>query len=335
MHTLLMLALTAISGVWSAWQYNTGNWDRLAPLLAENGFDTVFYCAAYGPETDIGGLRECVEACRDYGIDVHAWVVMWKTAQSPDSLRAALGSEGRMQEAVDDDPSAETWLCPSRRENVELMASTCLRIAASSPVEGIHLDYIRYSSDRVCFCSYCDTAFGRWLGTGRYRWPEDCYRGGSLHGEYNRFRSETITEAVYAIRDSLGRLNRVVELSAAVLPRERELDYYGQHWDRWLQDGKMDFVVPMNYTVSDSELVFWSEAQLEMAGGTTIPCGLILSEGERLLEADEIAHQVELALETGFQGFVLFHLSRGFTEMLENGELNLLQHGAEPCPRQD
>ncbi len=335
MHTLFILAITAVSGVWSAWQYNTGNWESLAPLLAENGFDTVFYCAAYGPETDIEGLRECVEACSENGIEVHAWVVMWKTSQSRNSLRTVLASEDRMQVAIDDDPNAETWLCPSRRENVELMASTCLRIAASCPVAGIHLDYIRYSSDRVCFCSRCDTAFGRWLGTGRYLWPEDCYRGGYLHEEYRRFRNETITDAVYAIRDSLGRLNRVVELSAAVLPREREMDYYGQHWDRWIREGKVDFVVPMNYTVSDSELVFWSEAQLEMAGETPIPCGLILTEGERLLEADEIEHQVELALDTGFQGFVLFHLSRGFVEMLESGELNLLQHGAQRCSPQN
>jgi len=68
MHTLFILAITAVSGVWSAWQYNTGNWESLAPLLAENGFDTVFYCAAYGPETDIEGLRECVEACSENGI---------------------------------------------------------------------------------------------------------------------------------------------------------------------------------------------------------------------------------------------------------------------------
>ena len=99
--------------------------------------------------------EECIEACDEYRIDVHAWVVMWKTSNTADSLKNTLSDENRMQVSVDDNVDAETWLCPSRPENVELMASICLELAAEFPVKGIHLDYIRYASDRVCFCEEC------------------------------------------------------------------------------------------------------------------------------------------------------------------------------------
>jgi uncharacterized lipoprotein YddW (UPF0748 family) len=248
-------------------------------------------------------------------------VVMWKTSRSPDSLRTVLAGENRMQLSIDGNADAETWLCPSRPENVELMASICLEIAAEFPVRGIHLDYIRYSSDRVCFCEECRTRFQRETGNYGLEWPEDCYRGGRLHDEFNRWRSEIITSAVVAVRDSLNRLNRVVELSAAVLPREREMDYFAQHWERWLASGTADFVVPMNYTLSDSELVHWGKAQIETAGRTPIPCGLITHSGEYLHTPSEISHQIETALDTGFRGTVLFHLGSHLVSILRSESL--------------
>ena len=65
MHFLSLFTsvLFSITGVWSAWQYNNGNWDEIAPLLSLNGYDTVFYCVAYGPEMDTEGLQECLDAC--------------------------------------------------------------------------------------------------------------------------------------------------------------------------------------------------------------------------------------------------------------------------------
>jgi|GEM_PF-6068028 len=48
MFLVLLCAAVSMSGVWSAWNYNKGNRAELAPLLCRNGYDTAFYCAAYG-----------------------------------------------------------------------------------------------------------------------------------------------------------------------------------------------------------------------------------------------------------------------------------------------
>ncbi len=192
----VLLIFMAMHGVWSAWEYQSESWNDLAPLLAENGYDTVFYCAAYGPETDIEGLRECYEACCEYNIAVHAWVVMWKTSQSPDSLVEVLESERRFQVPINDDHAAGTWLCPSDSRNVELFSSLCMDIINQVPVQGIHLDYIRFGSDRVCFCQRCRQRFSSWMRRSGVNWPEDCYRGGRYHDYFNEWRAGVITSSL-------------------------------------------------------------------------------------------------------------------------------------------
>ncbi len=314
---LLLNAVISISGVWNAWGYNSGDWNELAPLLADNGYDTVFYCAAYGLETDIDGLIECIDACNQYDIDVNAWVVCWKTSQSSHADQALFADENRLQISTDGDSRVQTWLCPSDPINVAALAEVCLNIAATTNIKGIHLDYIRYASNRTCFCSGCRSRFQNDLNISRLDWPEDCASGGSLYQEYNNWRSETITAAVGAVRDSLDKLNKIVELSAAILPQEREMNYYAQHWNRWLSSGLVDFVVPMNYTVSNSELISWGENQLELAGRNSIPCGLITSKDSDMYTEREITEQQRTAIRMGFDGWVMFHLSEHLISILE------------------
>ncbi len=141
--SIFLAGLISINGIWSRWDVNDGNWDQLARLLQQNGFDTVFYMAAYGPVVDHEGLQECLDACLPLGIDVHAWVVMWRVDAAPDSLRSSLMDESRMQAyspTYDDGEVIANWLNPTDPRNVELMAKTCLDIAAAYPVAGIHLD---------------------------------------------------------------------------------------------------------------------------------------------------------------------------------------------------
>lgn len=320
MIVLMLQALISITGVWNAWGYNSGDWDELAPLLSRNGYDTVFYCAAYGLETDIVGLQECISYCSEYNIDVNAWVVMWKINKTSEQEKALFAEDGRLQVATDRDSSAEAWLCPTDPVNVGAMARVCLEIAAASNIRGIHLDYIRYSSNRVCFCDGCKRRFQHDTGIYGINWPEDCASGGRLYTDYNSWRADAITSAVSAVRDSLDGLNRVVELSAAVLPREREMHYFAQTWNVWLNEDLVDFVVPMNYTLSDSELVFWGESQLRLADGHSIPCGLTTFIEDYMLTQDEIENQQETAVEMGFEGWVMFHLSNHFITLLENTE---------------
>ena len=314
--SLFITVLCSITGVWNAWQYNNGNWDEIARLLSLNGYDTVFYCAAYGPETDTEGLQECLNACTPLGIDVHAWVVLWKTGKCPVEDQNRFELNGRLQ--ISSDGVVQNWLCPTDPQNVIAMAQLCLKLAAEYPVTGIHLDYIRFSSNRVCFCDGCRERFRRDVGIRSVDWPSDCVSGGRLHDNFMQWRADMVTDAVQAVRDSLSRINRVVLLSVAGTPREQEMRYFSQEWDVWLRSGIVDFVVPMNYTESDSEFVFWGEQQLEMAGGRSISCGIGSFSTRSTLTLSETEHQEALAEEMGFDGWVIFHLSSVFIERLRS-----------------
>ena len=316
----LLAGVISVSGIWSRMETNDGRWEELAPLLRENGFDTVFYMAAYGPVVDGEGLQECLEACRPLGIDVHAWVVMWRTDLLPRSRREELAGQSRTA-VHSDGTEVESWLNPTAPENVALMAGTCLDIAAEYPVDGIHLDYIRWD---YYLSGYSEATRARFLNESRLsrvRWPEDCMADGDHYDVFMRWRAGKITEAVRAVRDSLRRLNRVVPMSAAVLPRPEHPLLFGQEWDRWLDEGLVDFVVPMNYTRSDSQLTAWAEHQLDAAAGHSMLCGIGAKTQHYLLDAEETRHQMELAGELGYDGSVVYQLAGRVRDMLYQGAL--------------
>jgi uncharacterized lipoprotein YddW (UPF0748 family) len=317
----LLAGVVSVSGIWSRMDTNDGRWDELAPLLRDNGFDTVFYMAAYGPVVDGEGLLECLEACRPLGIDVHAWVVMWRTDLLPRRRREELVRESRIQ-VHSDGTEVENWLNPTDPENVALMAGTCLDIASDYPVDGIHLDYIRWN---YYLSGYSEATRRRFLeetGLGRVRWPEDCLRDGRHYDRFMRWRAGKITEAVRAVRDSLGRLNRVVPVSAAVLPRTDQSLLFGQMWGEWLDRGLLDFAVTMSYTRSDSQLTAWASQQLEVADGSILLCGIGAKTQHYLLDAEETRHQMELAEELGYDGWVVYKLAGGVRDMLYQGALS-------------
>lgn len=329
---ILMAGVMSITGIWSRWDRNDGNWDELAPLLASNGYDTVFYMAAYGTFIDEDGLRECLDACLPLGIDVHAWVVMWRTDYASDVQQEKLLCEGRMQ-ANSDGEVIQNWMNPTDPRNVELMASVCLRIAAEYPVTGIHLDYIRY---KYCLSGYSESTRDRFqdeTGLRCLNWPDDCILDGQYYGSFMEWRAGKITDAVSVVRDSLNRINRVVQLSAAVLPHERDMLLFGQMWNRWLELGLIDFAVIMNYTESDSQYVIWGEEQVELAGNNTILCGIGERSASSELSMEETLRQIELAQDIGFGGCVIYHLCEAVIERLK-GPATPIQ-AADPAETED
>ncbi len=134
------------------------------------------------------------------------------------------------------------------------------------------------------------------------------------------WRAGKITDAVRAVRDSLNRINRVVQLSAAVMPHEREMLLFGQMWNRWLELGLLGFVVTMNYTESDSQFVVWCEEQLELAGDHMILCGIGEVSGFTELTERETLHQTALAEDMGYDGWVVYHLCDEVIERLRNSQ---------------
>ncbi|MBD3276667.1 MAG: family 10 glycosylhydrolase [Candidatus Aegiribacteria sp.] len=312
---LILATLLSFSGVWSSRNIQPERWESIAAVLHENGFDTVFYPAAYGTEIDREGLEACLEYCIPLGIEVHALVVMFKSDIASDPVYGLENIETRIQ-VHSDGTSDPEWLDPSDSRNVRLMAGVCFDIASEFPVNGIQLDYIRWN---YYLSGYSDSTRARYLrdrGIQHIQWPEDCLRGGQYYRDFLNWRASAVTDAVESVRDSLNRLNRVIEVSAAVMPHKREMVHWGQLWDQWLAEDLIDFVVPMNYTDSDSQLIVWGEEQLDLAVGERIYCGIAFRSSECELTESEMYNQISLSEEMGYDGFVVYRLCNDFLEIL-------------------
>lgn len=311
----LFATMVSINGVWSSMNVYPDRWDEIAELLSENGYNTVFYQAAYGTDLDLEGLRACLEACSPYDIDVHALVVMFKSRSASDSLDGLEDYETRMQWYSDGSMDPD-WLNPTDLRNVTLMARICLEIASEVPVAGIQLDYIRWS---YYLSGYSDSTGARYMRSGGIQemdWPDDCLREGEYYEDFLVWRAAAITDAVRSVRDSLNKLNRVVQLSAAVMPHEREMIHWGQLWNEWLRDDLIDFAVTMNYTESDSQLAVWGEEQIALSGCETIYCGIGYRSSMSELTESQLNRQIELSEQLGFDGFVVYRLCDDLIDLL-------------------
>lgn len=174
------------------------------------------------------------------GIEVHAWInalLAWSSAEAPRDPTHVFASRpqwfvadagGRSMRALDRAAldraglTGEGWfLDPARMEVRTELRRFVLEVALRYPVDGIHLDYIRYPSG--------------WT-------PE----GGDV----------ALTYLVGLIHDDMAVVRPGVTLSAAVLPVPAEARRsFGQAWDDWLRRGIVDEALPMVYRGSADAVV--------------------------------------------------------------------------------
>ena len=198
-------------------------------------------------------------------------------------------------------------------------------------VDGVHLDYIRYPGPEFDLSEAQRTAFtlrygvdplvflggGHDRGHGGERAGEHTgeYDGGHdgrgdewvtaqgvsvvLDSLYTEWRSAQVDSLVISIRKAVGD----IPLSAAVVPdAERSRVDKGQNWVKWIQDGVIDFVVPMAYNYEPGELVPLAQRITRMVGAGRFLMGLPVYGGrERYL-----GYSVSLLRREGVLGYALF-----------------------------
>jgi uncharacterized lipoprotein YddW (UPF0748 family) len=186
------------------------------------------------------------------------------------------------------------------------------------PVDGIHLDRIRYPGPRFSYDEGSLNAFR--ARTGRYP-------GSGPDAEWDRFRREQIDATVKAAFDSIAAVRRDVALSAAVWPihdrtkfgwpSSSAVSQFFQDARAWAAGGYVDVAAPMAYfRINDGYCSY------ALANGHTNPdwaCLLddhqagLRSTGTQLymglwaeLGAAELVRQVTLGREKHVHGFAVY-----------------------------
>lgn len=200
--------------------------------------------AGYDPLADI------VTKAHAKGMEVHAWMVVSRawTSQtapphtSPDHLFNthqdwfSKTDAGGMYDTVDG-----SWLDPGVPAVEDWYKSVFMEVVQNYSIDGLCLDYIRYSDNTW---GYNTTAVGRYnaeFGTsgnpvaGNSRWSD--------------WRRDQVTNVVRRIYLEAKALKPSLKVGAAVwMTAAGGSSNVLQDWDSWMSDHYLDYACPMNYT---------------------------------------------------------------------------------------
>lgn len=316
-----------------------GDWPRSCAVLADAGMTAIFpnlmwagkahYPSRIVPASQSlkrygDQARQCVDAARARGIEVHAWVVCWNLENAPAPFLDRMRRENRLQQSASG--REKPWLCPHQPANIEYMAGAIRELASAYPLHGIHLDYIRLPDSDHCFCPKSRRAFEEHLGYAAPSWPHAVREGGALATAWTQWRAAQMTAFVQNIRQSLRNDQPRIQLSAAVFQQYPSCrDSIGQDWGAWLRDGLVDFVCPMSYTEDLGNFRAALDGYLALPGarGRILP-GIGVTTSESRLRPDQVLDQIEAARAADAPGFILF----GLNQTLLRGTLPVLRLGA-------
>jgi uncharacterized lipoprotein YddW (UPF0748 family) len=218
-------------------------------------------------ESGLDVLDELLTAAHARGIEVHAWFsvapawhrVYEEIGASPSDLGAPVAWR-----TFTVDGQRSTYLDPGLPAVQDHVAAVVGELAANYPVDGIHLDYVRYESNRH---GYHPDALARYraaTGTTGTPSPTDPAWASWRRGETRR--------VIQRARAAITAAGSDAELSAAVIswgdgPRPanrtgftstRTFTQALQDWETWTRAGHIDVAMPMNYfREHDAEQAAW------------------------------------------------------------------------------
>ena len=222
-------------------------------------------------------LEYLLEQAHTRDIKVHAWLntfFIWSAAERPADYRhvlrrypewTAVNSDGkqdgfRTASEIRREGSEGIYLSPLATDVRDHLKAVIQELIDQYDVDGIHLDYLRYPNSNYDYHYDARIEFEQQYGIDpldlRSLESGNAAESVRYREEWEEYRRERLSEFVREVKLMLFRANRPLAFSAAVKAnRTRAKEYYLQDWGRWIEEGWMDFVVPMNYAgdVSDFE----------------------------------------------------------------------------------
>jgi uncharacterized lipoprotein YddW (UPF0748 family) len=220
------------------------------------------------------------------------------------------------------------FLSPVHDGAVDHVTKVIGDIAARYPVDGIHLDYIRFPNDEFDYSEATLDEFrseinARLSGAERREYSARG-RGRPLFytemfpQRWQEFRRARLTTLLTKIRTTVKSRRPRALLSAAVFPDATEATARRfQEWGRWLEEGLIDAICPMAYT-ADTAVFRAQIANVEqLAGGRAVWAGI----GAYQLSPAATVENIRTARQLGAEGIILFsydNLNSSYVEIVAN-----------------
>jgi uncharacterized lipoprotein YddW (UPF0748 family) len=293
-----------------------------------------FYASRHEPwGEELGGrypgfdpLKVAIREAHRRGLELHAYInVMtgWKGDSPPRNSRHlwrahrswfTRDSRGSPQPLNDGYIQLAPGLRPVRDHIVDVVVD----VASRYPVDGIHLDYVRYLSERYSYDPVSIETFRR--ATGRL--PKE------LPESWQDYRRSLVTRLVRRIRHALNAVKPELVLSAAVLGNiEKAREVYGQDVAQWLAEDLIDVSYPMIYEEDHRVFAELLADHLRISSGKPVYPGIGVY---RHRQAAQTLRQITLARTFGVRGFAVFDYRSLFGVLDENGGPDYVKRGVGP-----
>lgn len=285
-------------------------------MFQVRGNGTVLYASRFEVWSDQFGFKAplfdplsyAVRAAHANGLKLHAWVnVMtgWGGTGAPASKRQIFHTRPEWFLRTDRSELAKEgnywFLNPCLREVRTYLTNICAEVVTGYPVDGLHLDYIRYPHGAVS---------ERCPGDARSRdlFVRQTHRSLSDVAAFRAWKAGAVTQLVRQIREMVNGLPRRVVLTVAVNSNlDRIKQDVLQDWPRWARSGLVDAVFPMNYTERDALFDQRSRACVAAAGRTPVVMGVGVYAHQRANRSSRATvRQMNAALRSGAAGVCLF-----------------------------
>jgi uncharacterized lipoprotein YddW (UPF0748 family) len=205
------------------------------------------------------------------------------------------------------------YVSPIHEGAVEYVDEVVRDLVSKYPLDGVHLDYVRYPGAAFDYSRGSLEAFkhemDRRLPKGERRDLERAHKADvfaytdRFPADWQAFRRARLDAVLRRLRATVKSVRPGALLSAAVVPDEAmAAGSRGQDWPGWLRDGLLDVVCPMVYTTEAS--VF--ESQVARARTLAASARLWAGIGAYRLSPEQTVGHIDAARDAGADGVVLF-----------------------------
>ena len=216
-------------------------------------------------------LESCLAAAKDRGIRVHAWILCFTaTRSSPDRIKNFVAKGWLLK---DRDGKQTEYLDPSNAAVRNYILSAISEIQSKYPVDGIHLDFVR--------------------------WYERSAKPANASDIISRF-----------VVDARKKVSRPKWLTAAVLGKYPTcIASVGQDWISWLDTRQIDYAVPMDYSGDNSKFEsFIAQHAESKSRAKRIIAGIGITANESRLGPKQVIDQINIVRRYKLAGVALFDL---------------------------
>jgi uncharacterized lipoprotein YddW (UPF0748 family) len=304
-----------------------------ALFIQVRGRGDAFYASQLAPRSDLlerqppgfDPYERAIARARTRGLAVHAWFNVLLVAnfsqrlppghvlaQHPDwamqprrAARRSLTADPRglpwlAKETRDPDDVEGQYLSPSAPGVAEHLEAAVRELMRRYPVDGFHLDFIRYPSRDYDYSRHALAGFARTLVA-----PGDVVTAPDRNvAAWDEYRRSVLTRLAVRLSAAARAERPGVLVSAAVVPDEATaISHKFQDWPDWGVRRVVDALCPMAYS-ADSRIFRRQVEQARERVGDRAP--VWAGVGAYRLDTAGIVEKVRIAREAGAAGVVLF-----------------------------